>query len=120
MRSKSWTNLPCASVPAVSAALFARAAAADPGPLAIEGGTVQGVTQGKIDQWIGIPYPVPPVGELRWWAPQPVKSWRRTLAADSYGPSCFQPEIEFVSEDCLTLNVFRPAGAAGPLDALSG
>jgi para-nitrobenzyl esterase len=93
-------------------------AAAEPGPIAVEGGTVQGVTQGKVDVWLGIPYAAPPVDELRWRAPQPAKPWRRALVADSYGPSCVQPDIDFVSEDCLTLNVFRPAGAAGPLPTM--
>ncbi len=91
---------------------------ADPLPIEIEGGTVQGFTQGKVDVWQGIPYAAPPVGDLRWRAPQPVEAWRRTLVADSYGPSCVQPDIEFVSEDCLTVNVFRPADAAGPLPVM--
>ncbi|MFA7416245.1 MAG: carboxylesterase family protein [Rhizobium sp.] len=91
---------------------------AEPAPVEVEGGAVQGTTQGKVDAWLGIPYAAPPVGKLRWEAPRPVKSWRRTLQADTYGPSCFQPDIEFVSEDCLTLNVFRPAGADGPLPVM--
>ena len=93
-------------------------AVADPAPVKVDGGTLQGVTQGKVDAWLGIPYAAPPVGNLRWRAPQAVKPWRRTLVGDTYGPSCFQPDIEFVSEDCLTLNVFRPAGADGPLPVM--
>ena len=93
-------------------------AVADPAPVKVDGGTLQGVTQGKVDAWLGIPYAAPPVGNLRWRAPQAVKPWRRTLVGDTYGPSCFQPDIEFVSEDCLTLNVFRPAGATGPLPVM--
>ena len=93
-------------------------AVADPAPVTVDGGTVQGVTQGKIDIWLGIPYGAPPLGKLRWEPPQPVKPWPRTLVADSYGPACFQPDTEFVSEDCLTLNVFRPTGAIGPLPVM--
>lgn len=91
---------------------------AEPAPMEVEGGSIQGITQGDVEAWLGIPYAAPPVDELRWAVPQPVKPWRRTLKADTYGPSCFQPDVEFVSEDCLTLNVFRPAGVAGPLPVM--
>jgi para-nitrobenzyl esterase len=93
-------------------------AAAEPAPVSIDGGTVQGTTQGKVDVWLGIPYAAPPIGALRWRPPQPVVPWNATLTTDTYGPACFQPDIEFVSEDCLTLNVFRPAGATGPLPVM--
>ena len=102
----------------VGLAVGSARAADDPPPVKVDGGTVQGVSQGKVEAWFGIPYAAPPVGDLRWRAPQPVKAWRRTLTADTYGPSCFQPDVEFVSEDCLTLNVFRPTGATGPLPVM--
>lgn len=96
----------------IGTGLTGSADAADPAPVKVEGGTVQGITQGKVDAWFGIPYAAPPVGDLRWRAPQPVKSWRRTLVADAYGPSCYQPDVEFVSEDCLTSTCsVRPAPA---------
>lgn len=75
----------------------------------------------------GVPYAAPPVGDLRWRAPQPVPKWEGIRKADSYGPVACQPvpggdpeefwtrEIhptgpEFkMSEDCLYLNVFTPA-----------
>jgi para-nitrobenzyl esterase len=65
----------------------------------------------------GIPYAAPPVGDLRWKAPQPVKSWPGVRPADTFGPRCMQramfSDMEFRSngmgEDCLYLNVWTPA-----------
>ena len=67
--------------------------------------------------WRGVPYAAPPVGPLRFRAPQPVEPWTETLDCHDYGFSpiqskfftarangTFQPR----SEDCLTLNVFAP------------
>lgn len=59
---------------------------AEPPPIKVEGGTIQGATQGPVDVWLGIPYAAPPVGKLRWTAPQPVKPWLGTLVTDTYGP----------------------------------
>jgi para-nitrobenzyl esterase len=66
----------------------------------------------------GVPYAQPPVGELRWQAPRPVKPWQGERAADRFGPRCIQPEYpsnsisffgsEAESEDCLYLNVWTP------------
>ena len=67
--------------------------------------------------WLGIPYAAPPVGELRWKAPQPMPTWTGPRPALSNGPQCVQkPMMGFkdarnskgMSEDCLFLNVFRP------------
>lgn len=91
---------------------------AEPPLITVEGGAIQGTTRGSVDIWLGIPYAAPPVGTLRWVAPQPVKPWQGTLVTDTFGPSCFQPEVEFVSEDCLTLNVFRPQTMTGPLPVM--
>ena len=67
----------------------------------------------------GIPYAQPPVGPLRWSAPQPVAPWQGERPANSFGPRCIQPEYlvnsisyfgtEAESEDCLTLNVWTPS-----------
>ncbi len=91
--------------------------------LKIEGGLIQGVeteTPG-IYVYKGIPYAAPPVGDLRWKAPQPVIPWEGVKVADTYGPAAMQAPrlpgsfyyIEFftddghrVSEDCLYLNVY--------------
>jgi para-nitrobenzyl esterase len=70
----------------------------------------------------GIPYAKPPVGELRWKAPQPAPDWSGTRAATEFGPVCMQepyPQtspyyspLEKVSEDCLYLNVWTAAKSA--------
>ena len=96
----------------------AAANAADPTTVQISDGKIHGMEAGGVISFKGIPYAAPPVGDLRWRSPQPVKPWRRTLEADSYGPSCYQPDVEFVSEDCLTLNVFRPSTSKKPLPVM--
>lgn len=80
-------------------------------------GTVEGVSLEGVDAFKGIPFAAPPVGELRWKAPQPVEKWDTVRAAHEYGPSPMQydvyGDIEFgpagVSEDCLYLNVWVPS-----------
>ena len=66
----------------------------------------------------GIPFAQPPVGDLRWREPQPVKNWKGVRKADQFGPRCMQrtsPTADYwfrsdgMSEDCLYLNVWTPA-----------
>ncbi len=66
----------------------------------------------------GIPFAQPPVGDLRWREPQPVKDWKGVRKADQFGPRCMQrtsPNADYwfrsngMSEDCLYLNVWTPA-----------
>lgn len=94
-----------------------------------EAGKLQGVHgwDPRIAVYRGIPYAAPPIGNLRWRAPEPVKRWDGIKIANEYGPIACQPvpgcdpeefwtrEIhptgpEFrMSEDCLYLNVYTPA-----------
>jgi para-nitrobenzyl esterase len=63
----------------------------------------------------GIPYAAPPIGSLRWAAPQSPQSWRGILKADHFSDGCEQdfPKGDFPkSEDCLYLNVWTPAQSA--------
>ncbi|WAC47983.1 carboxylesterase family protein [Asticcacaulis sp. SL142] len=107
----------------MSAALMAIAAPAVwAGPkVQIDAGTIEGVSAAGIDRYLGIPYAAPPVGELRWRAPQSPAPWSGTLESRQYGPDCVQMDMDsppgpgFVnpeSEDCLYLNVWAPEGAA--------
>ncbi len=66
----------------------------------------------------GIPFGQPPVSDLRWREPQPVKNWSGVRNADKFGPRCMQrtgPGADYwfrsdgMSEDCLYLNVWTPA-----------
>ena len=56
-------------------------------------GPVQGVTTDdeNLYNFKGIPFAAPPVGELRWAAPEPAAKWNETLTADSFGNRCMQP-----------------------------
>lgn len=82
-------------------------------------GPVTGQRDGDLNIYKGIPFAEPPVGSLRWRAPQPVRPWKATLAATAFAPACMQtpnPSMNVpsqpVSEDCLYLNVWSPAAAA--------
>ncbi|MBB1603840.1 carboxylesterase/lipase family protein [Variovorax sp. UMC13] len=76
-------------------------------------GTVAGVTGSGSVAFLGIPYAKPPVGALRWAPPQPPAAHDGTLQATAFGSACLQgPGIETKSsEDCLYLNVWKPANA---------
>lgn len=84
-------------------------------------GEVQGVTEGEINVYRGIPFAAPPVGELRWKPPAPPAAWEGVRDASAFGPSCIQPPVpptsvyydppQESSEDCLSLNIWAPAEA---------
>jgi para-nitrobenzyl esterase len=95
-------------------------AAAAPAPVTIASGTVQGVADGDIVHYYGIPFAAPPVGALRWREPQPAKPWSGALTADKFGHDCMQNAMPGApwphrepppSEDCLYLNIWTPPGA---------
>lgn len=120
------------------AALFAAGVLAgcggsdDGAPLQVQ--TQFGPVQGQADaatrtaRWLGIPFARPPVGELRWKAPVDPQPWTTALAANRFGNACIQHgriygpgqnnrydetiattlNTPVGSEDCLTLNVWRP------------
>ncbi|MSR62217.1 MAG: carboxylesterase family protein [Planctomycetes bacterium] len=105
-------------------------AVAAPGPhssngpiVALDSGRIEGVRLAPdLSVFRGIPYAAPPVGELRWRAPEAVKPWEGVRSAKEFGAACPQgPLIAYLSgetlpatsEDCLTLNVWTPSDAAG-------
>src|SRR5258707_276924 len=85
--------------------------------------TVNGIVEGnsekgsEIRTFKGIPFASPPVGDLRWQPPQPVKNWKGVRETAQFGPRCMQRPIfgdmgfrsNGMSEDCLYLNVWTPA-----------
>ena len=83
-----------------------------------ETGDVRGAKAGEVVSFKGIPYAAPPVVEFRWRGPQPAKPWQGERAADSFGPECMQADDVPKSEDCLTLNVWKPAEVDGPLPVM--
>jgi para-nitrobenzyl esterase len=90
-----------------------------PPQVKIATGSLAGAREGGVVSFKAIPYAAPPVGALRWRPPQPATPWRGVRPADKVGAICeqtYNPHDNGVgplpaSEDCLTLNVFAPAGA---------
>ncbi|HRA72780.1 MAG TPA: carboxylesterase family protein, partial [Flavobacterium sp.] len=85
--------------------------------------TANGIIEGEFDiktniqSFKGIPFAQPPVGNLRWKAPQPVTNWTGIKQTKKFGPRAVQSNIfgdmgfrsDGISEDCLYLNVWSPA-----------
>jgi para-nitrobenzyl esterase len=99
-------------------------AAADKGtqPLRVEQGLLAGTdgTSPEVRVYRGIPYAAPPVGDLRWKAPQPPAPWQGIRQAAEFSNACwqmpyppaaaiYQSQLPPLSEDCLYLNVWTPA-----------
>ena len=96
----------------------------------IKSGLISGTASNGIHIFKGIPFAAPPILDLRWKAPQPVKPWSGTLACTKFGPSPMQNDpkpfrmwsqefmapAESLSEDCLYLNVWT--SAKSPSDKL--
>lgn len=83
--------------------------------VATDAGTVAGAADADIISFKGIPYAAPPVGPLRWKAPERAPAWTSVREATAYGNACPQPvrseawaQVGLQSEDCLFLNVWRP------------
>ena len=106
----------------LSVCVSAGVRAADLSPVVMtDDGPVRGSVAQGVASYLGIPYAKPPVGALRWRAPQPPVAWQSVREAVRFGPSCYQdppapigpygPEFLIslpMSEDCLYLNVFAP------------
>lgn len=82
-----------------------------------ESGLIEGVEDGGVQVYKGVPYASAPVGALRWRAPQPAPRWEGVRAATEFAPICPQKGLyppqsppEPMSEDCLTLNIWAPDG----------
>lgn len=80
-----------------------------------DAGALRGVRSAQGRVFLGVPFAAPPVGALRFRAPQAAPAWKGVRDATQAGPACL-PRHRFgqkqVSEDCLTLNVYAPPGPA--------
>jgi para-nitrobenzyl esterase len=84
-------------------------------------GKVEGLLEGKVRVFKGIPFALPPVGPARWKPPSPMPRWKGVKEAFDFGPACWQPKPTLsnvytrdpmpMSEDCLTLNIWTPLNA---------
>ncbi len=88
--------------------------AQQPTPVKVQEGMVQGIFENGLTVYKGIPFAEPPVGELRWKAPQPAAKWEGIKQTTKFAPAAFQggnpPSGK--SEDCLYLNIWTPAKSA--------
>src|SRR6187455_84151 len=85
----------------------------------IDNGIIEGNynTHSGIQTYFGVPFAKPPVGNLRWKAPQPLDKWNGVKQTKKFGPRPMQTIVfgdmnsrsDGVSEDCLYLNVWTPA-----------
>ena len=96
------------------------ASAASAGPVKVvrvDGGLLEGTAEDGLMVYRGIPFAVPPVGDLRWRAPLPAAKWEGVRKADTFGRACLQinqaiANLPAPNEDCLYLNVWSPAARA--------
>lgn len=88
-------------------------------PVKVSSGWLQGQRHDGLDIYKGIPFAKPPLGALRWRAPQPSEAWDGVRAAEEFAPAPMQAPLPFeapgwqtpesMSEDCLYLNIWAPA-----------
>ena len=125
LTGSTFTRLVMCSLAAVATAMVAGIAARSQTPpivVRVESGELQGVVADGVESFKGIPFAAPPVGDLRWRPPQPPARWTGVRQAAEFGADCMQgrfgpppspaaggPAAPVPSEDCLFLNVWRPA-----------
>ena len=104
---------------------FTSAFAAVTDPVHVEQGLLAGSNGNSPDVRVyrGVPFAAPPVGDLRWKAPQPAAKWQGVRKAAEFSNACwqtpypaaaaiYQAMLPGLSEDCLYLNIWTPAKSA--------
>jgi para-nitrobenzyl esterase len=94
-------------------------------PIKVEQGLLAGTAGSSADFRVyrGVPFAAPPVGDLRWKAPQPAASWKGVRQATEFSNACwqtpyppataiYQAKLPRLNEDCLYLNIWTPAKSA--------
>lgn len=117
-RRRQWRRAALGIVAAVGISIPTAAHAAAEPVVAVDTGQLRGVVSDGVQSFKGIPFAAPPVGELRWRAPQSAPAWTGVRDASEFRNDCMQlpfpsdaaPLGVGVAEDCLYLNVWRPAG----------
>lgn len=99
--------------------LFAQGNNGFPVQAKVENGTIEGLydTKTGLQYYLGVPFAKPPVGDLRWKAPQALSNWTGVKQTKAFGPRAIQAPVfgdmgfrsNGISEDCLYLNVWSPA-----------
>ena len=120
-----YPGLPLAALFMLASAAQAQSSPEKPAPakVTIDSGVLVGEVREGVNVFRGVPYAKPPVGELRWRAPQRPEKWVGERAAVANEPPCPQPVnldgtvngggvAGVQSEDCLYLSVYAPANAA--------
>ncbi|HJV59563.1 MAG TPA: carboxylesterase family protein [Albitalea sp.] len=138
---KSWAALSVAVLPWLAACGGSDQAPPSPLQRATRFGAVMGTDQTAASgtyAWLGVPFAKPPVGALRWKAPVDPDAWSGTRTAQAFGNACIQNgriygpgsnntydstigttlNTPVGNEDCLTLNIWRPASAEANLPVL--
>ncbi len=101
-------------------------ASAQPDQVKVDTGALSGAVKDGVLSFKGIPFAAPPVGALRWRPPQPAAAWSGVRPATEYGHDCMQkpfpsdaaPLGTAPAEDCLVMNVWRPADAKKALPVM--
>lgn len=94
-------------------------------PVRVEQGLLAGTNgaSASVRVYLGVPYAAPPVGDLRWKAPQPADPWKGVRKATEFSNACwqtpyppaaaiYQAKLPPLSEDCLYLNIWTPANSS--------
>lgn len=126
MKLRSWSKVSLsllAFVLVVASLLSAGVTPVD--QVTVDSGVIKGEVSGDVVSFKGVPFAAPPLGSLRWRAPQAVATWKGARQANKFGADCMQapagptPAGVEMSEDCLYLNVWAPAKpSAKPLPVM--